>query len=120
MSEAAAAARSVPGRFGPAARGIAARQARASDGDGSWSSRGPLRSVSVIARAHRDGDIIAGIVRVILRVGRGIRIAVAVRNGPDARLGLGVIDAGPQVGEGSAARLDQQDMTIRAGRADHV
>src|SRR3569833_566075 len=120
MAETAAAAGSVPRRLGPAAIAAALRQASAPDRDRTRSRCRPLCAVTVVAGADGDRHIARRVVRIILSVRRGIRIAVAVRNGPDAGLGLRIVHASPEVREGSAARFDQEDMTVRAGRADHV
>src|SRR6185503_15603028 len=96
MAEATAAAGPGPGCLGPAASSATNLEARAADGDRSRSRGRPLRAIAGIAGADGDRDVVPGIVRVILGIGRRVRVPVAVRDRLHARLGLGVIDACPE------------------------
>src|SRR6266536_286438 len=102
----AAAHAAVAGQRGTADRGDERRRGR------------ELHAVAAVAR--RGGDGHAGV--VVVRVERGaggLGAAVAVGDEPGAELDR-LVYRGAEAGVRAVVRLDQQNVTVRADRRDHV
>ena len=102
-------------------RGVArAAQARATHGNHVFRGRRELDPVPVVARADGDRNARMVVVRGLVRGLAGVFTA-AVRVGdhgraqPDRR-----VDGGTEVGQGTRARLDEEDLAIGADGTRHV
>src|SRR6185312_11677021 len=111
----AAAAGAGPGGLGPAARARVPHQRGAADGGHVGGGGRVLHAEAGVAAAGHNCHALVVVVLLEVGLARELRSAVAVGDlgGAERRGGVG---RGGQAGGGGGARLDQQQLAVRAHR----